>query len=223
MLNALSEYHIQEFWEEEIMDTSLNLLASVIAHSANSSAATSAARRLINHFGTIQELARASKEEIRSTGKITEKQATAIHIALELGREVCSNPLRAGERYSSSSEIYHRYRARFFSAKREHFFTLNLTSKNQLIREVVISVGSLNVSVVHPREVFSFAVRDSASAIIILHNHPSGDPAPSREDRECTKRLVDAGKILGIRVLDHIVLGHDYYYSFADASQLDGD
>ncbi|MDR0311931.1 MAG: DNA repair protein RadC [Acidobacteriota bacterium] len=203
------------------MEEPLNLLAAVISRGAESSASIAAARRLLRHFGSVQGLACASKEEIRSAGKISEKQASALYLSLELGREACSAPLRAGERFSSSRELYHRYRARFFSARREYFFSLQLNSKNQLIREVLVSVGSLNVSVVHPREVFSFAVRDGTSAIILLHNHPSGDPAPSREDRECTKRLVNAGKILGIRVLDHIVIGHDYYYSFADASRLD--
>jgi len=200
---------------------SLSLLAAVIARGAENSASTAAARRLLRHFGSVQGLARASKEEIRAVGKMSEKQATALYLTLELGREACSAPLRTGEQFSSSRELYHRYRARFFSARREYFFSLQLNAKNQLIREVLVSVGSLNVSVVHPREVFSFAVRDSTSALILLHNHPSGDPAPSREDRDCTKRLVNAGKILGIRVLDHIVIGHDEYYSFADASQLD--
>jgi len=204
-----------------MMDDHLNLLAAVIARGAPNSAGTAAARRLLAHFGSVQGLAYASKEELGAAGKISEKQATALYLSLELGREACSAPLRAGERFSSSRELYHRYRARFFSARREYFFSLQLNSKNRLIREVLVSVGSLNVSVVHPREVFSFAVRDSTSALILLHNHPSGDPAPSREDRECTKRLVHAGKILGIRVLDHIVIGHDDYYSFADASQLD--
>jgi DNA repair protein RadC len=204
-----------------MMDDHFNLLTAVIARGAESSASANAARRLLRHFGSVQRLACASKEEIRAAGKISEKQARALYLTFELGREACSAPLRAGERFSSSRELYHRYRARFFSARREHFFSLQLNSKNQLIREVLVSVGSLNVSVVHPREVFSFAVRDGTSAIIFLHNHPSGDPAPSREDRECTKRLVHAGKILGIRVLDHIVIGYDYYYSFADASQLD--
>ena len=204
-----------------MMNDPLNLLAAVIARGAENPTSTAAARRLIRHFGSIQGLAYASKEEIRAAGKISEKQAAALYLTLELGREACSAPLRAGERFSSSSELYHRYRARFFSARREYFFSLQLNSKNQLIREVLVSIGSLNASVVHPREVFSFAVRDSTSALILLHNHPSGDPVPSREDHDCTKRLVHAGKILGIRVLDHIVIGHDGYYSFADASQLD--
>jgi len=204
-----------------MMDDHLNLLAAVIARGVENSASTAAARRLLRHFGSVQGLACATKEEIRATGKISEKQASVLYLTLELGREACSAPLRAGERLSSSRELYHRYRARFFSARREYFFSLQLNSKNQLIREVLVSVGSLNVSVVHPREVFSFAVRDGTSAIVLMHNHPSGDPAPSREDRECTKRLVHSGKILGIRVLDHIIMGHDYYYSFADAGRLD--
>ena len=203
------------------MNDYINLVAAVIARGAGSPASTAAARRLMLHFGSVQGLSYASKEELRAAGKISEKQAAALYLALELGREACSAPLRAGERFSSSRELFQRYRARFFSARREYFFSLQLNSKNQLIREVLVSVGSLNVSVVHPREVFSFAVRDSTSAIILLHNHPSGDPAPSREDRECTRRLVHAGKILGIRVLDHIVIGHDGYYSFADASLID--
>jgi DNA repair protein RadC len=211
------------YMEEIDMENAQNLLAAVIAHSANTSASLAAAKRLIRHFGSVQGLACASKEEMRAVGKISDKQASALHVALELGREVCSSPLRAGERFSSSSELFHRYKARFFSARREYFYSLHLNSKNQLIREVLVSVGSLSISVVHPREVFSFAIRDSTSAIILLHNHPSGDPSPSREDRDCTKRLVHGGKILGIRVLDHIVIGHDEYYSFADASQMDDD
>ena len=85
---------------------------------------------------------------------------------------------------------------------------------------MLVSIGSLSTSVVHPREVFAPAVRDSAAALIFFHNHPSGDPTPSREDRDCTQRLVQAGQILGIRVLDHIVFGYNGYYSFSDSGQL---
>ena len=203
------------------MDSSISIISDVISRGAYSADSNAAANRLLKHFGSVHGLASASKEELRAAGKISEKQASALFCAFELGREACSSPLRSGEKFSSSRDLFNRYKARFFYERREYFFSLMLNSKNQLIREVLISVGSLNVSVVHPREVFSFAVRDSASALILLHNHPSGDPAPSREDRECTKRLVQAGKILGVRVLDHIVIGHEDYYSFADASQLD--
>ena len=203
------------------MDNTVSIISDVISRGAYSADSNAAAGRLINHFGSVQGLTFASIEEIRAVGKISANQATTLFRALELGREACSAPLRAGERFCSSREIYQRYRARFFSVKREHFFSLQLDSKNRLIREILVSIGSLNVSVVHPREVFSPAIKDSASALILLHNHPSGDPAPSREDSDCTKRLVHAGKILGIRVLDHIVIGHDNYYSFTDASTLD--
>ena len=198
-----------------------DLISGIICRDSASSRGITAARRLINHFGSVQELALATTQELKSAGKITDKQAEALACALELGREVCSNPFRPGEKFSCSRELFQRYKARFFSARREHFFSLELNSKNQLIREVLISVGSLNVSIVHPREIFSFAVKDSASALILLHNHPSGNPTPSREDRECTKRLISAGNIMGIKVLDHIVIGHDDYYSFADASQME--
>jgi DNA repair protein RadC len=201
----------------------LDLLSNVIARGGISQAAFAASRRLICHFGSAQSLAQATLEEIRHTGKLSRRQAASLYYALQLGQQACSIPLRAGERFSNSRELYQRYRARFFAANREHFFSLHLNSKNQLIREVLVSIGSLSTSVVHPREVFAPAVRDSTAALIFIHNHPSGDPAPSREDKDCTHRLIHAGQILGIRVLDHIVLGHDDYYSFADAGLLNDE
>jgi DNA repair protein RadC len=93
---------------------------------------------------------------------------------------------------------------------------LMFDGKNRLLKEITVSTGSLSLNVVHPREVFKPAVRESAASVILLHNHPSGDPAPSPEDRELTRRLVKAGRIMGIKVLDHIVLGDGGYISFAD-------
>jgi DNA repair protein RadC len=198
----------------------LEILSRVVGSGGQS--AHAASTRLLSHFGSPQDLALASIEEIRQAGKISVRQAASLYFALQLGREICSLPLKPGERFSNSKDLFSRYRARFFSVNREHFFSFHLNSKNQLIREVLVSIGSLSTSVVHPREVFAPAVRDSTAAIIFMHNHPSGDPAPSREDKECTQRLVHAGQILGIRVLDHIVLGYDDYFSFADAGFLNG-
>ncbi len=196
------------------------LVSMILGRGGNSMAAEASARRLLRHFGTAGALTTASTEEIRLGGKVSMRQAAALRAALALGRQLCSAPLKAGQRFANSRELFLRYRAQFFASSKEHFLSLHLNSKNQLIREVLISVGSLSTSVVHPREVFSPAVRDSTAALIFMHNHPSGDPTPSREDRECTQRLYRAGKILGIRVLDHIVLGHEDYFSFADAGQL---
>jgi DNA repair protein RadC len=199
----------------------LDMLSRVVGGGSRS--AHAASNRLLSHFGSPQSLALASVEEIRQAGRLSVRQAASLYFALQLGREICSLPFRPGERFLNSRDLFCRYRARFFSVNKEHFFSFHLNSKNQLIREVLVSIGSLSTSVVHPREVFAPAVRDSTAAIIFMHNHPSGDPAPSREDRECTQRLVHAGQILGIRVLDHIVLGYDDYYSFADAGLLNGN
>ncbi len=97
---------------------------------------------------------------------------------------------------------------------KEHFITLYLNTKNGILKQEIISIGSLNANVVHPREVFRTACMISASHIIVAHNHPSGDPTPSEEDMELTKNLVEAGKVLGIKVLDHIIIGHDRHYGF---------
>ena len=192
-------------------------IATVIGHGKVTGCTLTKARKIATKIS-----ASASVPELISYG-LTETQSALIAAALRIGQELCSAPLRPGERFGNSREIFQRYRSRFFSARKEFFVALNLNSKNQLIREVLISVGSLSTSVVHPREVFAPAVKDSSAAILFLHNHPSGDPAPSREDRECTSRLCQAGKILGIRCLDHIILGFDDYFSFADASLLQSE
>jgi DNA repair protein RadC len=201
-------------------DAMFLLLATVIGLGRCSPTAQAAARRLTRHFGSGAQIAAASLEEIRRGGKLSTRQAATLRAALSLGRHLCSAPLKTGQRFSNSRDLFDRYRAQFFGAHKEYFISLQLNSKNQLIREVLISIGSLSTSVVHPREVFAPAVRDSTAALIFMHNHPSGDPSPSQEDRECTLRLCRAGKILGIRVLDHIVLGHCEYFSFADAGVL---
>jgi DNA repair protein RadC len=197
------------------------LVSTILGFGRTSFKASGAAHRLIQKLGSSRDLAQATIEEIRANGRVSPRQAAVLRAALLLGREVCSKPFRAGQKFANSRDIFMRYRARFFSAQREYFVSLHLNSKNQLIREVLISVGSLNTSVVHPREVFSAAVKDSTAALIFLHNHPSGDPGPSREDKDCTLRLCRAGKIMGIRILDHIILGFDDYFSFADAGLLE--
>lgn len=98
----------------------------------------------------------------------------------------------------------------------EVFYLITLDTKNRITREIVISKGSLSTSLIHPREVFKPAIQESAASVIFIHNHPSGDPTPSAEDTKITQRLKDVAHLIGIRVLDHIILGHNCYYSFAD-------
>ena len=123
-------------------------------------------------------------------------------------------------RISNSSEVFRLFRERLAAERVETFLCILLDSKNKIICIDEVSRGSLSTSVVHPRECYTNAVRLQAAAIMFMHNHPSGDPLPSREDYDCTHRLVRAGNLLGIRVLDHIVFGETDYFSFADSGVL---
>jgi len=123
-------------------------------------------------------------------------------------------------KFHNSNELFESFRKELALLDREHFFLITLDSKNRTIGYHTVSIGSLSTSVVHPREVWKPAILENAAAVIFLHNHPSGDPAPSREDHDCTSRLVETSKILGIRVLDHIIFGETEYFSFADAGIL---
>jgi DNA repair protein RadC len=120
-------------------------------------------------------------------------------------------------KFQNSRELFESFREELAALDREYFLLITLDSKNRAIGYHTISIGSLSTSIVHVREAWKPALLDSAAAVIFFHNHPSGDPAPSREDRDCTSRLVEASKILGIRILDHIVFGELDYFSFADA------
>jgi DNA repair protein RadC len=112
--------------------------------------------------------------------------------------------------------VFRHFHERLRDRKKEVFLTLLLDAKNRVLREIQVSEGSLNASIVHPREVFAPVIRESAAAVLFVHNHPSGDPTPSREDLELTGRLREAGTLMGVRVLDHIIIGNGRYMSFAD-------
>lgn len=126
----------------------------------------------------------------------------------------------AGRQVSTSAVVYEAFRDRFARADREEFLTVMLDGKNRALGFHVVSVGTLTASLVHPREVFKAAILANAAAVILVHNHPSGDPTPSAEDVAITERLRQAGDLLGIRVLDHVVIGDGRYVSFADISSL---
>ena len=144
----------------------------------------------------------------------------SLRAAFELGSRLARTPLVPGEKLQSPEQVAAYFGARMRRYRQEVFIVLLLDSRHRLIGEVEVSRGSLNQSLVHPREVFAPALRESAAAILVLHNHPSGDPEPSREDHEVTRRLVRAGEILGIRVVDHLVIAGERYTSLARTGQL---
>lgn len=187
---------------------------------ASSPSALRAAERLARAAGSLRRLARWTLPEIACVAGIGEQRAIPVLAAIELGRRTALETVPRGATMASSAEIYRHYRATLRDERRELFLAGLLDTKLRLIRDVRISEGSLDATVVHPREAFAPAVREPAHAVVFVHNHPSGSPEPSSEDRALTKRLVTCGDILGIRVVDHLVLGEGDWYSFADAGQL---
>ena len=145
--------------------------------------------------------------------------AAAVRAVVELARRLATRPFSPGHEFRCSEDVFGAYRATLGLEEQENFRVLLLDGKNRLIRDVLVSVGSLSASIVHPREVFSPAVRERAAGVILAHNHPSGDPEPSRDDIELTGRLREAGTILGIAVIDHVIVGRESYYSFVDRGQ----
>jgi DNA repair protein RadC len=158
----------------------------------------------------------ASVEEITTISGIGNAKAVQILAALELGRRI--NRLTYDDRYVIRSPQdganYVMEEMRFLS--QEHFVCLYLNTKNQVLHKQTVFIGSLNASIVHPREVFKEAFKRSAASLICIHNHPSGDPTPSREDIEVTKRLTECGKVLGIELLDHLIIGEQKYISLKE-------
>ncbi|MBX7244568.1 MAG: DNA repair protein RadC [Candidatus Sumerlaeaceae bacterium] len=202
------------------------LLAIILRTGTGEKSALDLAREIIDRFGTLHRLLGASPMEIASEVRgIGPAKAAEIKAALELGRRAAEPEAddRAGDQptVASSAELFARFRPRFQTETQEHFVMLALNTRNRVIREIDVSLGTLNMSLVHPRDAFKHAIKESAAAVIFLHNHPSGDPAPSAEDRALTRRLVESGKLLGIRVLDHVIIGAQRYYSFADEGELD--
>ncbi len=127
---------------------------------------------------------------------------------------------RVLKRFQASEDVYRMFCDRFERSDREEFIVVLLDNKNRMLEFNVVSTGSLTASIVHPREVFKPAILTSAAGIILTHNHPSGDPAPSSEDVEITKRLKEVGEMMGIRVLDHVIVGDNRYFSFSDKGMI---
>ena len=157
--------------------------------------------------GDPRALERASAQELRHLLGLSRPQARRLAAALALGRELrgLSRPARPAVR--SPRAVLHLLEDELRGLEREHFWALLLDGKHGLRRLELVSVGTLTTSLVHPREVFRPALREAAAALVCAHNHPSGDPEPSPEDLEVTRRLVDAGRLLGVPLLDHVVLG----------------
>lgn len=161
-----------------------------------------------------------SAAELSAIHGVGPSKAAAILAAVELGRRLSRKAAEKVEIIHGPEDVAHFAMPHFRHEQREHFAVLLLNTKNHILAMPDVSVGSLTASIVHPREVFQAAVRYAAAAMILLHNHPSGDPSPSREDISVTQRLVKAGKIMDIPVLDHIILGDGRFVSLKEKGLL---
>ena len=200
--------------------TNAQLLAILLRVGRHGSSAVQVGMDILDRLGDVAGLAQCGIEELCAIPGVGEAKAAQLKAALELGKRALAGPLSKGTKIKSSRDLFTHYHPTLRDLRHEVFKVILLDAKHAIMRDATVSEGSLTLSIVHPREVFTFAVKESAAAVIFLHNHPSGDPTPSQEDRVLTARLVSAGEVLGIRVLDHLVIGDGRYVSFADEGWL---
>ena len=173
-------------------------------------------RTLPEAFGGVQDLASASPEELAEHLSLTKTHRLLAALKLRHVHE----EIHTQEKIQSARDVFNLFRNRFRDEPQEHFMALILDSKHRIIKEVLVSKGSLTASIVHPREVFAPAIKERAAAILVLHNHPSGETSPSQEDVEVTKRLKQTGELVGIPLLDHVILGAGAYTSLKETGLL---
>lgn len=171
--------------------------------------------------GSLRRLASFSVADLQKVDGIGPAVAARVLAALELGRRMARESAAERPRIQGPADVYDLCAPALRDLRQEEFRVLLLNTQHAVVRELVVTRGTLDASVVHPREVFRSAISESAAAVILVHNHPSGDPAPSREDRDVTDQLVAAGLVIGIPVIDHVVVGDGHYVSFVEMGLLD--
>ncbi len=196
------------------------LIAILLGSGSKNESVMELSNRLLIHFEGLKLLKDATIEELTAIRGIGNAKGVLVLAALELGKRL--NTFRPNERYviRSPEDGADFVMEEMRSLKQEHFVVLFLNTKNQIIHRQTIFIGSLNASIVHPREVYREAVKRSAASIICAHNHPSGDPSPSQEDIHVTRRLVESGKMIGIELLDHLVIGDRKFISLKEKGYL---
>jgi DNA repair protein RadC len=195
--------------------TEAELLAILIRTGNRGATALDLARNLLSDGRTLRDVAQMSVQDLELNG-IGKARATSIVAACELSRRLPTSSGKDKPVFQCPEDVANIYVPKLRDLKHEEFWALLLSSANRLIADARITSGTLNSSLVHPRECFQDALKQSAATVIFLHNHPSGNPEPSQEDIVITKQLVESGKILGIPVHDHIIVAGDSFTSLAD-------
>lgn len=218
---AISKWREDERPRERLMKygaatlTDSELLAILISSGTHKFSALDAARTLIEKYESLSKMSACDFSEFKNIYGMGNAKAIKLAAAFEISRRVQSQPFDSSKQIRTPEDIAAIFIPRLREERIEKFYAILLNSANQAFRIVVVSQGTLNASVVHAREVFRIAIIESAASVILLHNHPSGNLEPSKEDIEITKKLVEAGKMIDIKVLDHIIIGGSGFTSFS--------
>jgi len=191
-------------------------MAIILRTGAADQSVLNMAQELLAKFQSLQKLAAASLQELCTVRGMGKTKAIQLLAAFELGKRLQTSRFPQEEPLSSPQEVADYLMPRLSFLAQEHFLALHLNTKNRLLGTETITIGTLDSSLVHPREVFKGAIRQSSAALILAHNHPSGDPHPSKEDIHLTRRLKESGELLGIPILDHVIIGNRNYYSMKE-------
>lgn len=196
------------------------LLALILGRGIKGESVSMTAQKLLSHFGSLEGIMDASLEDLQSVKGVGLAKASQLKACFEIARRIfiksgITEEIKQRE-MTSAKEIYNLVKSKISNYNKEHLVVLSFDIRNKFLGMDTVSVGILNANLTHPRETFDAAIRRHASHIIIAHNHPSGDTEPSEDDLEITKRLIEAGKILGIEVIDHIIVTKANFFSFKE-------
>jgi DNA repair protein RadC len=216
--NERPRERLVKYGPESLSDA--QLLAIILRTGSGEKGVMGLSMSLLETFKTLKNIDAASALELSSIKGLGTAKIAQIKAAFELGKRLMGESSDGRPLFSSSYPVYEYFAPRFKNLKKEIFISVLLDAKNRLVRESKISEGTLTNSLIHPREAFKEAVRESAASIIFVHNHPSGDPEPSKDDIIITERLKNAGNIIGIQVLDHVIIGDGKYVSLKEKGML---
>ena len=196
------------------------LVALLLGTGTRARSALMVAQDVLDASGGVRGLTQITADELTRVVGVGQPRAARLLAAVELGRRVITSDSAVRQRLGTPREVGDYLLPRYGGYREERFGLVMLDARNRLIRSEIISVGTLDTALAHPREIFRTAILASASKIVVFHNHPTGDPLPSAEDHVLTRQLAAAGRVIAIDVVDHMILGHTRWFSFRQAGAL---
>lgn len=192
------------------------LLAIILRSGSKDESVIDISKRLFHKYDSLKALAHAPLTDYQKIRGIGTSKAVELKAAFELGRRSIQEVFEGHITLHNPEQIFHFLKSQYEMKTQEHLIALFLNTKGHLIKKEVLFIGSLNASIIHPRTIFRSAVEHSAAAMILCHNHPSGDPTPSHHDIDMTKRIQESSEMMDIPLMDHVIIGRDRYFSFKE-------